>query len=138
MDYIKILLMTLLPELNIIPGPCQAIPETYIHCRAFPKLSELPSRGFPETLRTPKPGFPETLPTPEPGFFRDSPNSRAGPFPILSELPNRASPETIQNSRTYNMTITPGFSRTYLILQLSVSRDSIHPTVLHKEVKYIT
>ena len=71
-DYIKIILTP--AGIITLPGTCRAIPETYLHCRAFPV----------------------TIRTPEPGFSRDSPNSRAGLFPRISELPSRAFPVTLR------------------------------------------
>ena len=95
MDYIKRLLITLLPELNIIPGPFRSIPETYIYIV----------------------GLSWTIQTPEPGFSRDSPNSWTGLFPETLRTPKPGFSRDYPNSRTYNMIIKPGFSRTYLILR---------------------
>ena len=94
-----------LSGLFTLPG----FPRDYTISRAglFPRLSELPSRAFPDTLRIP-----------EPGFSRDSLNSGAGFFPGLSELPSRAFPRDSPNSRTYDITIIPGYSRTYIIIRI--------------------
>ena len=87
--------------------------------------------GFPRDYTISRAGlFPETLRTPEPGFSRHSSNSRAGLLLRLSELPSRAFPGTLRtpepgfsprdspNSRTYDITIIPGYSRTYIIIRI--------------------